>query len=361
MSKAFTVVGLMSGTSLDGLDMACCRFSEASNKWAYEVLAASCIPYPHVWHDKLKNAFTQTETEINKLDLEYGTFLGKAVKQFMQQHHLKPDLIASHGHTVFHRPEEGFTLQIGNGAALARLTGIPVVNDFRQADVKLGGQGAPLVPVGDRLLFGAYGICLNIGGIANISFDEEGKRKAWDVCPANQVLNYLANKVGKAYDDNGTIAEGGEIDASLLHALNRLGFYHKPGPKSLGREWVEQVFIPMIAHTSIPVSHLMRTVCEHMAMQIGRATQHLRPTRMLVTGGGALNVFLVNRIRENSQHQLILPNPQLIHYKEALVFAFLGLLRMQGQINCYASVTGASRDSSAGKLHFPEANGKLLK
>lgn len=360
MNKAYTVVGLMSGTSLDGLDLACCRFSQAA-KWEYEILAAACLPYPALWHEKLTNAFTQTRAEIDKLDVEYGIFLGNAVNQFMQQHHIKPDLIASHGHTVFHRPEAGFTLQIGSGAAIAQRTGIPVVNDFRQDDVKLGGQGAPLVPVGDRLLFSDHGICLNIGGIANISFEEEGKRKAWDVCPANQALNFLANKVGKAYDENGTIAEDGELVVSLLHALNSLEFYHKPGPKSLGREWVEEVFLPIFEKLSLPVSHLMCTMCEHISMQIGRATQHVKPTRMLVTGGGALNAFLVNRIRENSRHQLILPEPLLIHFKEALVFAFLGLLHMQGQINCYASVTGASRDSSAGKLHLPEAAGEMLK
>ncbi len=348
----------MSGTSLDGLDLACCRFT-LTDKWEYEILAASCNHYPDVWRNKLAQAFTQKPNEISELDVEYGAYLGKAAQQFILQNKLKPDLIASHGHTVFHQPEKGFTLQIGRGSEIVRATGLPVVNDFRVDDLKLGGQGAPLVPVGDRLLFGDYGICLNIGGIANISFEDHGKRKAWDVCPANQVLNHLANKLGKAYDENGSIAGGGEIKESLLHALNSLEFYQKAGPKSLGREWIEQVFLPLVEDASLPLSHLLCTVCEHMAIQIARATQHLNPTRILVTGGGALNGFLISRIRANTSHQLIIPKPQLIHYKEALVFAFLGLLRSLEQINCYASVTGASKDSSAGKLHLPDSDNEL--
>ncbi len=347
-----TVIGLMSGTSLDGVDLACCRFSY-NGQWHYEVLATECILYPAIWKKKLNTAFHMEPTRLAALDIEYGSYLGDLVAAFVRKYNLKPDLIASHGHTIFHKPEEAYTLQIGHGKRLAETTGITVVNDFRKADVQKGGQGAPLVPIGDRLLFGDFGICLNIGGIANLSFEQNQNRVAYDVCPANQVLNLLAQQAGSDYDENGRIAGSGQLNQDLLQKLNTLDFYQHNGPKSLGREWVQQVFLPDLNQAALPINDLMSTVCHHIAVQLAKATDHLKPTTMLVTGGGAFNTFLMDCIRSQSKHTVAIPEAQLVNYKEAIVFAFLGYLRINGLINCLSSVTGAYEDSSCGDIHHP--------
>lgn len=347
-----TVIGLMSGTSLDGVDLACCRFSY-DGQWRYEVQATECIPYPAIWKKKLSTAFHMQANELTTLDKEYGSYLGELVAAFIVKHKLSPHLIASHGHTIFHKPEEAYTLQIGHGKRLAETTGITVVNDFRKADVQKGGQGAPLVPIGDRLLFGDYGICLNIGGIANLSFEQNQKRVAYDVCPANQVLNLLAQQAGSDYDENGRIASSGQLNQVLLQKLNVLDFYQQAGPKSLGREWVQQMFLPVINQATLPINDLLNTVCRHIAIQLAKATDHLKPTTMLVTGGGTFNTFLMDCIRSQSKHTIVIPEAQLVNYKEAIVFAFLGYLRINGLINCLSSATGAYEDSSCGNIHHP--------
>ncbi len=350
--EAKTVIGLMSGTSLDGVDLVCCRFSY-DRQWNYQVQATACIPYPTDWKNKLITAFDRPPALLSELDKEYGTYLGRLVAAFISDYKLNPQLISSHGHTIFHKPEEAYTLQIGDGKRMAEITGITVVNDFRKMDVQKGGQGAPLVPIGDRLLFGDYGICLNIGGIANLSFEQDQKRVAYDICPANQVLNSLAQKVGSVYDENGDLASSGQLNQDLLQKLNALEFYQQPGPKSLGREWVRQMFLPVLYQASLPANDMLNTVCHHMAFQIAKATNQLKPTTMLVTGGGAYNAFLMDCIRTQSKHTIAIPEAQLVNFKEAIVFAFLGYLRINDLTNCLASVTGASEDSSCGYIHQP--------
>lgn len=347
-----TVIGLMSGTSLDGVDLACCRFSY-DGQWHFEVQATECIPYPTDWKKKLSTAFHMQANELTTLDREYGSYLGGLVAAFIQKNNLKPDVIASHGHTIFHKPEASYTLQIGQGKCLAETTGITIVNDFRKADIQKGGQGAPLVPIGDRLLFGDYGICLNIGGIANLSFEQNQHRVAYDVCPANQVLNMLAQQAGCDFDENGRIASSGQLNQVLLQKLNALDFYQQAGPKSLGREWVQQVFLPALNQDTLPINDLLNTVCQHISIQLANATDHLKPTTMLVTGGGAFNNFLMDSIRSQSKHTILIPEAQLVNYKEAIVFAFLGYLRINGLTNCLSSVTGARGDSSCGDIHYP--------
>lgn len=350
--EAKTVIGLMSGTSLDGVDLVCCRFSY-DGQWNYEVQSKACIPYPTDWKNKLITAFNRPPALLSELDKEYGAYLGRLVASFISDYKLNPQLISSHGHTIFHKPEEAYTLQIGDGKRMAEITGITVVNDFRKMDVQKGGQGAPLVPIGDRLLFGDYGICLNIGGIANLSFEQNQKRVAYDICPANQVLNSLAQKVGSDYDENGRIARSGQVNQVLLQKLNALDFYQQAGPKSLGREWVQQVYLPVLNQAAPPINDLMSTVCHHIAVQLAKATDHLKPTTMLVTGGSAFNTFLMDCIRSQSKHTIVIPEAQLVNYKEAIVFAFLGYLRINGLTNCLSSVTGAYEDSSCGDIHYP--------
>ena len=342
----------MSGTSLDGLDVACCEFEFYEEKWTYKIVAAQTYSYSSDWKEKLQtlseqNAFTYAETHV-----EFGHLMGKYVKKFMAEHKIKADCIASHGHTIFHQPNIHLTAQIGDGAALAAVTGLPVVCDFRTMDVALGGQGAPLVPMGDKLLFPDYQYCLNIGGIANISFDENGIRKAYDISPANMVLNYFAQREGMPFDKGGLRASRGVVQSDLLETLNLLPFYTNYAAKSLGREWFETVFLPVISRYNYTNIDILSTVTEHIAYQIVRAVNEKNNGKMLITGGGAKNTYLIERISSYlSDIQIVIPDDLLIDYKEALIFAFLGCLRVNNQINCLKSVTGAERDSVGGAFY----------
>ncbi|HDR50634.1 MAG TPA: anhydro-N-acetylmuramic acid kinase [Mariniphaga anaerophila] len=343
------VVGAMSGTSLDGLDLAAVEFRRNENRWNFSIVAAETVKYAAEWEEKLRTAPELPGEKLIELHNIYGQFTGQKINRFVKNHQLKPDLIASHGHTVFHQPEKGFTFQAGNGACIAAETGITTVADFRTADVTLGGQGAPLVPVGDRLLFPEYESCLNLGGFANISFEKNGKRIAFDICPVNFILNDLARRLGKPFDENGELGRKGTIDNQLLEKLNRLDFYNQLAPKSLGKEWMDKHFFPVIRESNLSVQEKLRTAYEHIALQIAKATP--ATGKMLVTGGGAFNSFLMERFRQHLKCEIVIPPPEIINFKEALVFAFLGLLRFLGEINCYASVTGAKRDSSAGVIY----------
>lgn len=350
--KTINVIGLMSGSSLDGLDLAFVRFNIEEGRYLYHIETAETLPYSQYWHDQLANAFLSTPEKLIPLDKEYGTYLGSQVKEFINRYHLHPDFVASHGHTVFHKPELRYTLQIGDGQNLADACGLTVINDFRSEDVSKGGQGAPLVPIGDRLLFADYDICLNIGGIANLSYELNGKRIAYDVCIANQALNWLAQREGAAYDKDGQLASQGHIDIKLLEALNDNAFYRQSPPKSLGREFFEAFQKSLLEAYS--TNDALATFVEHIALQIAQAVEHLPQGRMLITGGGALNGYLVERIKHHTQHQVIIPDRMTIEYKEALIFAFLGLLRLEGQTNVLSSVTGAPTDSCSGKIWYPQ-------
>ncbi len=342
----------MSGTSLDGVDIAFCRFSGSPDNPEWEIRFAETIPYDSVWKNRLSQAHKLSGEELAKLDMEYGRYLGRTANAFISKYKCQADFIASHGHTIFHRPESGFTLQIGNGAELAAETKCTTVCDFRSLDVALGGQGAPLVPIGDSILFGAYESCINLGGFANISYEKNNERIAFDICPANMGLNYFAAILGAVYDENGTMASSGKINTDLLSALNDLAFYKLEPPKSLGREWFEQVFLSVITRHKISVQDTLRTITEHIALQIGEATKNHQEGKILITGGGAENQYLISKIMDYAHGEIVIPEKQIIHFKEALVFAFLGWLRLQGRVNTLASVTGASRDSSGGSVYL---------
>ena len=352
--RDFKVIGLMSGSSLDGLDIAYVNFSHDNKKWFFQIVEAGNVPYTDEWKKKLSEAFNKNESELKELDIEYGKYLGSITKKFIKKYELDPKLIASHGHTIFHMPEKGYTLQIGNGQEIANETGIMTINDFRTEDVKKGGQGAPLVPIGDKYLFADYPICLNIGGIANLSYDSEDKRIAYDICMANQLLNYLASKLGYDYDNNGNFARQGTVNQDLLNILNDNPYYDKEAPKSLGREFFEEYQHKVIDESSLSAKDLLATATEHIAYQIVRATEHLESSKMLITGGGAKNNYLIERIRKMSKHEIIIPETMIIDYKEALIFAFLGALKMEGRINVLSSVTGATSDSSSGNICLPQ-------
>ena len=349
----------MSGTSLDGLDIAFCTFAKAGNSWSYELIGSRHVAYSEPRVDELREAIIWPSVRLFEFDYEYGTWLGQQVDDFIKSENYKADIIASHGHTIHHQPEMRFTHQIGSGQAIARITGITTIADFRSKDVVYGGQGAPLVPIGDQLLFGEYDYCLNLGGIANVSFEYKDQRVAYDIGPANMLLNYLAGQAGLAYDAEGAMAKRGQVIPDLLNELNKLEYYSKPYPKSLGLEWFLSDLKPLIAEASGSLEDKMATAIQHEAEQIGRAILS-HPTgnkgqKMLVTGGGARNTALVEAIQKEliGKVKVEVPNQLLIDFKEAIVFAFMGVLRYRNEPNCLASVTGASKDVSGGVIFLP--------
>ncbi len=339
------MIGVMSGTSLDGLDIALCRF-EKNDAWKFDILKAVTVEYPEPWLSKLKNAPKLSAEALCQFDNDYGSYIGQEIQAFAKDEEI--DFVASHGHTVFHRPDLGYTKQIGNPAAISAHCSFPILAEFRTLDVALGGQGAPLVPIGDQLLFGEYQSCLNLGGFANISFERAGQRIAYDICPVNIVLNALANKLGKEYDANGEFAQSGEINPELLDKLNALNYYSDIPPKSLGREWVENEINPLLMGSN--VNNLLRTFVEHIAIQLSK--NFPEEGSVLITGGGTFNSFLIDRISAHCSSELILPDKLIIDFKEALIFAFLGVLRWRGENNTLKSVTGASRDSCGGSIYY---------
>lgn len=345
------VLGLMSGTSLDGVDLAACTFGEGPEGWKYTTLAAKTVPYSREWRASLAQLPSADAITFCEIDARYGHFLGRIAGEFLEETGIRADLIASHGHTIFHRPESGLTVQIGAGSAIAAETGIEVVCDFRSTDLAQGGQGAPLVPLGDRLLFPGFDACLNLGGFGNISYDEGNRRIAFDTSPVNLILNHLAEREGLPYDDRGRLAASGNVIPGLLAAWNGLAYYLKPNPKSLGREWFEAEFLPLAERFPGSTADASRTACEHIAFQVIRSLPSSRRMKVLVTGGGAHNDFLVDCLRQRSRHDFVIPDDLTADYKEAIVFAFLGLLRKLGKTNILSSVTGGKRDICSGAVY----------
>lgn len=346
-------IGLMSGTSLDGLDICHVTF-DTNNLRSYKITHTSTIAYPADIAEKLAISTELSGLELSLLDIELGKHIGKTVKQFISEHNIQTlDFIASHGHTVFHQPEKGLSLQIGSGHHIATISGIKTICDFRMHDVALEGQGAPLVPIGDMLLFSEYDQCLNIGGIANISFTSNGKRTAYDICFANMVFNQLAQRKGLEYDKDGNIAKGGKINKELLNKLNSLPFYTQPAPKSLGKEWVDTNILPLIRNKNISTEDLLRTTVEHVSTQIAESSNTHKGKRLLITGGGAHNSFLIGELKKKTNAEICIPAKETIDFKEALIFALLGLLRTTGQNNCLSAVTGAKHDNCGGIEYMP--------
>lgn len=358
----YRVIGVMSGSSLDGLDLAFIEIEELGGKWQYSLLHAECYPYPTDWQSKLSQATNMTAVDFVKLDADYGRYIGDQINQFIQANQLeyKVGLIASHGHTVFHVPGS-HSIQIGAGASIAARTALPVVSDLRSIDVALGGQGAPIVPMGEKLLFSSHRYFLNIGGIANISFNGDAYYDAFDVCPANRVLNMLASTVGKEFDENGQLAAAGRISEVLLNQLNAKEFYAQDYPKSLANEFGTDVIVPLIQSFALDPADALATYVEHIAMQVAAAVEHISQKRMvdptreklLVTGGGALNGYLISRLEQHLSPYAIeidVPDHATVQYKEALIMALLGVLRWREEETVIQSVTGASRASVGGAL-----------
>lgn len=362
--ERYSAIGLMSGSSLDGLDIAYCIFTLEKGNWNFEILKTDVVVYPDEWIQDIKHAPIANAKALWETHALLGNYFGEKVNEFIQKNSLqeKVDYVASHGHTIFHFPEKKFTTQIGDGAALAARTNLPVICDFRTADIADGGQGTPIVPIGDQLLFADYKFCLNIGGIANISCKTENSIVAFDLCSANQILNMLSNRLEKAYDADGKIAESGKLHKQLFAKLNTMEYYARTYPKSLDNSFSREIILPVLEEFQISVEDKMRTYVEHIAAQ---AAQHIQMIlekeklkfsaneKILVTGGGAFNKFLVKRIKEQTGIDVHVPDDALAKFKEAVVIAFMGVLRMRNEVNVLRSVTGASKDSIGGAVYRP--------
>ncbi|KAA9331821.1 anhydro-N-acetylmuramic acid kinase [Adhaeribacter soli] len=354
--NTFHVIGLMSGTSLDGVDLAYCSFTLDKGNWIYKILNTTTVEYNSDWIIQLSALNQASAPNFVAADHAYGSYLGQLVRNFVQKDNLRPDFVSSHGHTIFHQPGQHISWQLGHGAYIAAAANLPVVCDFRTLDIALGGQGAPLVPIGDKLLFHDYDFCLNLGGIANISFEQQSRRIAYDISACNMLLNALANELQLSYDQNGEIARSGNFNETLFQELNAPEYFSANFPKSLGKEWVDAHSLKTLQASPLSIPDKLHTACHHIAFQIseslktvGKANKNLK---MLVTGGGAFNTFLVELIRQyaGESMEVAVPEPELVSFKEALIFAFLGVLRWRNEINCLSSVTGASKDNVGGAI-----------
>lgn len=286
------------------------------------------------------------------LDIIYTSYLGGVIKKFIVDHNINElDFVSSHGHTALHQPEKGITLQIGNHKSISGLINNTVVCDFRKQDVALGGQGAPLVPIGDKLLFSEYDACLNLGGFSNISYNKNNDRIAFDMCPVNIVLNHYCRTIDLDFDDEGKIARSGILNIELLNKLNKLEYYALSHPKSLGIEWVNSNIYPLITKSDLSLKDILRTCIEHMAFQISKEINSKQFRNVLVTGGGAYNAFLIERLKHLTTTQIHIPEKEIIDFKEALIFGFLGVLKIRNEVNCLASVTGSKHDHSSGVIY----------
>ena len=343
----------MSGTSLDGVDLAHIYLTLHNNKWTFKIIESETVGYSQNWITQLKSAIDYSEIALKKLNEEYTKLLATIITGFIEKHKIQNlDAVCSHGHTILHQPEKGVTLQIGNLPEISSLTNQTVVCDFRAQDVQLGGQGAPLVPIGDQLLFSEYDYCMNLGGFSNVSFEQIGKRIAFDISPVNTVLNYYANQLGLDYDDKGQLSRTGEINQDLLSQLNLLEYYHQKFPKSLGFEFVKAIIIPLIESFKITIKDKLRTFTEHVALQTALALPN-KKGQILVTGGGAYNDFLIERIQHHlPEMKIVIPSAKILEFKEALIFALLGVLKLRGEINILSSVTGAKIDHSSGAIYL---------
>lgn len=350
------IVGLMSGTSLDGLDIVLSSFESTNEKWTYTLHASKTYKYSTDIKTQLSKSKEMTASQLAQLDKKLGVEMAKLVNRFIKEFQIdrtQIQAIASHGHTVYHQPTKGFSLQIGCGSSLAYHTQLPVINDFRNKDIIAGGQGAPLVPIGDKYLFSDRADAfLNLGGFCNISFKKRSKWQAFDIGPCNLPLNLLASQCNKSYDAGGKMARKGELSLYLLDLLNSLPYYSQPAPKSLGTEWLEEEFLPMIKFTKSPNDNL-RTVTEHIALQIAGVLNTHQLRSVLVTGGGAYNEYLLQRIRTHSNTELFLPNKETIEFKEALIFAFMGVLHLEKQATTLPTLTGAKSATVGGVYHLP--------
>jgi anhydro-N-acetylmuramic acid kinase len=355
--KTYKVIGIMSGSSMDGIDLALCTINSDNGKYTYTIDVSETYPYSEVWRLRLSQLRKADALSYAKTDVFYGHYLGHLVNDFIKKNSLQVDFISSHGHTAFHYPEEMISCQLGDGASLSAICNLPVVNDFRAMDIAKKGQGAPLVAIGDDLLFSEYDFCLNLGGFANISGKVGEYRVSFDICPANILLNRVARDLNKEFDENGEIASHGAIQYGLLEELNDIDYYAMPFPKSLNRDWINNELWQIVKEgEKLSPENKMKTFVDHIGIQISKSIDYLSGKnsagkKVLVTGGGAFNPILMDHIRTHGEAEFIVPDETMVKYKEALIFAFMGVLRIENKENIIKTFTGAKSNSISGSLN----------
>lgn len=350
LKQSYHIIGVMSGTSLDGIDLAEINFTK-NDTWQFQILKSTTVSYTEQWVNKLKYLTKQSIKDLQQIDVDYTNYLAKVITTFIKNNNIKNiDAVCSHGHTALHQPDQKMTYQIGNLPELSNKIKQTVVCDFRVQDVHFGGQGAPLVPIGDEFLFSEYDFCINLGGFANVSTKINHQRIAFDICPVNIVLNKYVQQLGYDYDDKGKFASQGKTNQQLLEQLNALYFYKKSHPKSLGLEWVEQQIFPLINSFNLSLNDILRTMVAHISYQIANVINQKQGTLVLLTGGGVYNDFLVEQIKALTNNKIVIPSSEIIEFKEALIFGFLGVLKLREENNCLASVTGANKNHSSGNI-----------
>lgn len=346
----------MSGSSLDGVDLVCCEFKLENNKWNYKVLDSYCYEYSKGWQKILANIGSLTAEQYIETDILLGAYYGDLINDFISNKTTsKSELIILHGHTAFHNPKNRYTAQIGSAAAVVAKTNISTVTNLRLLDICLGGQGAPIVPIGEHYLFKNHTAFLNIGGIANVSIHQsKDDIIAYDICPANTLLNYLASKLGATYDYEGNFAAHGEVNSPLLEQLNNCEYYNLSLPRTLSTEYIRDKFMPILEESNLSINNKLATVVEHISEQLYISLVNYPSVKSIfITGGGALNKFLIIRIKEKLKNiDVVIPDKETINYKEAIIIAFFGLLRFKKEINIFKSVTGATHNSIGGALYL---------
>jgi len=348
MADSLNIVGVMSGTSMDGLDLVLCSFSKSETGIDFEILAKQEIEFTKDLLQGLRQCRSMSALELAFLDIDMGEFIGQNVREFVKDIDVQVDYVASHGHTVFHEPSKGLTKQIGSGAEIAIHSGVKSIVDFRTNDVALGGQGAPLVPVGDWSLFNTYDACLNLGGIANISLKEE--QVAFDISPCNLILNHVVADFNVSFDEDGLIGRKGNLHQELFNSLNDLDYYRKEAPKSLGAEFLDEELVPMLDKFAISSEDKLNTLYHHIAFQISK---YLKTSNVLITGGGSHNSYLLELFESYSGHKFSAASSEIIDYKEAVIFAYLGYLRVNDCINVESKVTGSKKSNIGGSIYLP--------
>lgn len=347
----------MSGSSMDGIDLALCNITSDKGTYSYEIGACKTYEYSETWRLRLSQIRKADSLAYAKTDVFYGHYLGHLVREFMEEFNVDADLVGSHGHTVFHYPEEMITRQVGDGASLSAICKLPVVSDFRSMDVAKKGQGAPLVAIGDQVFFDDYDFCLNLGGFANISGKIGEYRVSFDICPANILLNRVARDLDKEYDHNGEIASKGTINYGLLENLNQIDYYAMPFPKSLNRDWINNELWQIVKEgEKLSPEDKMKTFVDHIGVQISKSVSYLsskQPAgkKVLVTGGGAFNGVLMDHIKTHSEAEFTVPDEKLVKFKEALIFALMAVMRVENQPNIIKTFTGAKSNSVSGSLN----------
>jgi anhydro-N-acetylmuramic acid kinase len=355
--KTYNVIGIMSGSSMDGIDLAHCKITSDKGQYSYTIETCETYDYDEIWRLRLSQIRKTDALGYSKTDVFYGHYIGHLINKFIAKHNLSIDLVSSHGHTVFHYPEELITRQVGDGASISAICNLPVVTDFRSMDVAKKGQGAPLVAIGDQMFFNDYDFCLNLGGFGNISGKIGEYRVSFDICPANILLNRVARDLNQEYDHDGEIASKGNINYKLLENLNAIDYYSMPFPKSLNRDWINNELWQIVKEgDKLTPQDKMKTFVDHIGIQISKSLDYLSAKqsagkRVLVTGGGAFNTVLMDHIRTHSEAEFIVPDEKLVKYKEALIFALMGVMRVENQVNIIKTFTGAKSNSISGALN----------